>query len=246
MDVPQQILEASTRLMAERGFEGTSLSAIADAVGVRKATLLYHFPSKETLRLAVLDRLLSHWNEALPGLLRLAARTGTDRFEALVAELVDFFSADPARPRLLLREMLDRPEEMRDYLQRAVRPWIGLIADQVRQGQRAGAIRADVDPEAYVLNVVGLALANLSTVRPLGVLLAAPEHAGAHDDHRARYVEELVRIARTSLFVTRAPDARAERQSTPEPRSDSVTEHDSPLRESTPKPPDDRDHEAVR
>jgi TetR/AcrR family transcriptional regulator len=209
MDVPQQILEVTTRLMAERGFEGTSLSAIADDVGVRKATLLYHFPSKEALRLAVLDRLLSHWNEALPRLLRLAASTGVDRFDALVSELVDFFSADPDRARLLLREMLDRPDDMRDYLQQAVRPWIGLIADQVRLGQRAGTIRADVDPEAYVLNVVGFALVNLSTVNPLGVLLAA-EGDGAGP--RERYVRELVRMARASLFTSMAEQRRPPRR----------------------------------
>lgn len=233
MDVPQQILEVATRLMAERGFDGTSLSAIADAVGVSKPTLLYHFPSKETLRLAVLDRLLSHWNEALPRLLLLAVKSGTDRFDALVAELVDFFSADPNRARLLLREMLDRPEAMREYLERVASPWIGLVAEQVRQGQRAGAIRSDVDPEAYVLNVVGLALVNLSTADALGVLLAPRNGAAAH---RERYVAELVRVARTSLFAlpelgdsTSAPDDRSARDQMDQ----------SPL-------PDDRDTEVHR
>ena len=58
MDVRQSILETATRLFAAHGFDGTSLQDIAESVGIRKASLLYHFPAKEKLRLAVLDRLL--------------------------------------------------------------------------------------------------------------------------------------------------------------------------------------------
>src|SRR5205823_5119374 len=84
-----QILTSATRLFARRGFDGTSLQQIAEAVGIRKPSLLHHFPSKDELRRSVLDQMLAHWNDVLPRLL-LAATAGA-RFDSLMHEVVGFF-----------------------------------------------------------------------------------------------------------------------------------------------------------
>ena len=41
---------------------------IAEAVGIRKPSLLYHFKSKDELRENVISEMLAHWNAVLPGL----------------------------------------------------------------------------------------------------------------------------------------------------------------------------------
>src|SRR6202789_3463073 len=109
-DVRASTVVAAMRLFAAHGFEGTALQDIADAVGVSKPAILHHFPSKEHMRQAVLDVILSHWNEALPRLL-LAATAGADRFARVFGEPCRFFAADPDRARMLMREALDRPAE---------------------------------------------------------------------------------------------------------------------------------------
>jgi TetR/AcrR family transcriptional regulator len=45
----RKLLEEAIRLFGQKGYEGTSLDAVATASGVRKQTLLYYFPTKETL-----------------------------------------------------------------------------------------------------------------------------------------------------------------------------------------------------
>jgi AcrR family transcriptional regulator len=45
----RKLLEEAIRLFGQKGYEGTSLDAVASAAGVRKQTLLYYFPTKETL-----------------------------------------------------------------------------------------------------------------------------------------------------------------------------------------------------
>lgn len=50
----QEILEASLELFSVQGFEATSISQIAEAVGIRKASLYSHFESKQ----AILDTLV--------------------------------------------------------------------------------------------------------------------------------------------------------------------------------------------
>ena len=200
VDNADQIRAVATRLFASVGYDGASLQAIAEQVGVTKQTLLYHYPSKEALRRAVLDHVFAHFQQRLPQMLD-AVTSGHGRFEALTRELVQFFDADPDRARLLLRELLDNPEGMRRLLVENLRPWILLVAQYIRQGQQSQLIYADVDPEAYVLNVIILVLANIAMRAMTRSVLggeAAPE------DGYTREMRELFRIGQTALFrVTR-------------------------------------------
>src|SRR5690606_15695429 len=51
-----RILDAAEALFAERGYAGTTLRDVADAVGLRIPSLYNHFPSKDALYAAVLER----------------------------------------------------------------------------------------------------------------------------------------------------------------------------------------------
>ncbi len=154
-----RILTAATQLFAERGYFGTSLAAVAEAAGMRAPSLLYHFASKELLRDAVLEDLLARWKDVVPRLLT-AATTGRDRFDGVLGELVRFFEADPARARLLMREALDRPEAIRALIATHLAPWMSLLCEFIELGQSEGRIHADLDPEAYVTEVVLLAVSH--------------------------------------------------------------------------------------
>lgn len=51
----QRVMEAALGLFAEHGVKGTSLQMIADALGVRKASVYYQFHSKDEIVLAVVE-----------------------------------------------------------------------------------------------------------------------------------------------------------------------------------------------
>jgi AcrR family transcriptional regulator len=195
-DVRARAIAAATRLFAARGFDGTALQDIADEVGVTKPAVLHHFASKEHLRQAVLDAMLAHWQAVLPRLL-LAATGSGDRFDAVFGELHRFFAADADRARIVLREALDRPAELRKLLRGPVRPWLGAVAAYVRAGRQNGRHYADVDDEAYVVHVLQLVI---TAAAAGGVTSSLLDH-----DSRARCDRELARIARASLFVPRPP-----------------------------------------
>lgn len=55
MDMREQILTSAQRLVQQRGFNGFSYADIADEVGIRKASLHHHFPTKTDLGLALID-----------------------------------------------------------------------------------------------------------------------------------------------------------------------------------------------
>ncbi|HAM25299.1 MAG TPA: TetR family transcriptional regulator [Microbacteriaceae bacterium] len=72
LSATEQILDAAARLFVERGYAATSTRAIADAVGIRQASLYYHFANKEQILEVLLMRTVepsmrvAHHLEAAP------------------------------------------------------------------------------------------------------------------------------------------------------------------------------------
>jgi len=199
-DVRTRVVSEATRLLAARGFDGTTVQDIADAVGVTKPAVLHYFPSKEHVREAVLESILAYWKDTLPRLL-LAATASEERFDAVFGELLRFFTSDPNRARVVMREALDRPAEMRKLLRGPVRPWLTAVAQYIHSGQRAERHYADIDPEAYVLLVLQLVLAAAASASVTSPVLEG--------DARGRYEREVARIARASLFPPESRSAPA-------------------------------------
>jgi len=198
MDVRAQILTQATRLFAEQGYDGTSVQQIAEAVGIRKPSLLYHFRSKDSLRENVLAEMLGHWSSVLPGLLLKASTE--ERFDGTMEALSEFFIEDPDRARLLLRETLDRPEQMRAMLAQFVRPWVELLGAQLDRAKNQGLVQEDVDPQAYAVEVITMAVAGTAVIDSLQVILPDEPARGCT---RTRHARELIRIARQSLYTNR-------------------------------------------
>ncbi len=204
VDVAAQILGEATRLFAAHGFDGVSLADIAQAVGIRKPSLLYHFHSKDMLRRAVLETLLARWNDVLPKLL-MAATSGSEQFDAVISKTLAFFIEDRDRARLILRELLDRPTELQPMIETHVRPWATLVSDYIRRGQDQGRLWIDVDPEVYVAHVTLLVLSSIATFEVIAAL-APKSPANSPRVLLERHTHELLRIARTSLFRPRGRD----------------------------------------
>jgi AcrR family transcriptional regulator len=84
----QQILSTARRLLAEHGYEDTTLQMIADEMGVTKAAVYYYFRAKSD----ILQAALRPGMERIEALLAEAAqiRSRRARTEHLVAGFVDF------------------------------------------------------------------------------------------------------------------------------------------------------------
>jgi AcrR family transcriptional regulator len=175
-----------------------TLQSVAEEVGVRKPSVLHHFPSKEAIRQAVLADFWEHWSHVVPRLLQ-GAMEHTNGFEKMIGELVAFFREDPDRARLIIRETLDSPQEFRRLFRAYVMPWLVTIGNNIRDGQQRGMCHAELDPEQHLLQILELIL--ISTA--WGDLVADGPASAPHES--TRHIETLMRIARTSLFTERLP-----------------------------------------
>ncbi len=192
-DVRSRILREATRLFAERGYNGTSIQAISEAVGITRPTLVYHFGSKDQLRTAVIGQLVGHWQSELPRLMAQASGRGP-KLDALMRALYGYFLEDRNRARLILREMLDAPDGLQEHLGTAMQPWTALLVTAMQSARENGVIRHDVDLESFALLITTTAIGVLA-IGDRTAALYAPE-PGLDDQ-----LTELVRIAKTSLFT---------------------------------------------
>lgn len=164
-----RILDASVDAFGSRGYEATSLDDLARALGIRKQTILYWFPSKEALLGACLDAAAAELaDELVPAL--VMAPEGWPRVQALIRKAFRLAARRPAIVGLLREaDRLGPPmstrlvERLAPLVQRAER-W---LADEMD----AGRLRRH-DPDAVVLAaysmLTGLA-SEVETQRALGM-----------------------------------------------------------------------------
>lgn len=84
MTTASELRDAALEEFASAGYLGTSIQAIADRAGVSKASVLYHYSSKETLLDAALSPALDEIGAILPGTAQLSG-TDADQREFLAA-----------------------------------------------------------------------------------------------------------------------------------------------------------------
>ena len=154
----QELLEASLDLFSVQGFEATSISQIAGAVGIRKASLYSHFESKQAILDALVKDVLDHYEEH-----SIFARANWDKFadtedkQALAPDAaaqmiqgqIRYILHDPhiskAR-KMLVIEQFQNPElaklQTKQNYSDVMQYFTGLIKYLIRQG----VLRED-DPE---------------------------------------------------------------------------------------------------
>jgi TetR/AcrR family transcriptional regulator len=146
------ILAAAERLFAERGFDAARLEDVAAAVGIRRASIVYHFRDKAELYDAVLASVLGGLRARLePALLGEGAFPA--RIEAAVSAWIDTVAERPALARLLLREVADGTPARASRLAPHVAPFFALV-ERALEGADA-AMPPDTDPVAVASQVAG-------------------------------------------------------------------------------------------
>lgn len=151
----QEILDASLELFSVHGFEATSISQIADAVGIRKASLYSHFENKQsildTLVKDVLEQYTEHsifaradWEKS-----DVSLPLNSDEAANMIQNQIQYILHDPyvskAR-KMLVIEQFQNPElaklQTKQNYSDVMQYCTGLIKQLIRRG-----VLAEYDPE---------------------------------------------------------------------------------------------------
>ncbi|MER5937060.1 TetR/AcrR family transcriptional regulator [Streptomyces sp. NPDC001928] len=105
-----EIVRAALEVIAERGYRGASLGAVAERVGLTQQGLLHYFPTKDALLVAVLKE-RDQW-DAVPGTRwRIDLLASLVEYNAMRPGIIQTFSA-------LLGESVTEGHPARDYFSR--------------------------------------------------------------------------------------------------------------------------------
>jgi AcrR family transcriptional regulator len=102
VDRPARIRRALVELVAERGFRGTSMAAVAERAGVAAGTAYVHYASKDELVIATYLEVKADLGSTGAAAIDPAARP-RERFTALWHAIHDHLAADPDRARFLIQ-----------------------------------------------------------------------------------------------------------------------------------------------
>ena len=160
-DRQEMILEVAQRYFLDHGYAGTTMSRIAAALGGSKGTLWNHFPSKDALFAAVLDRVARTYRARLSQILDPDAGLEEVLLGACISLVGKVTSPEAiALQRLVISEGGRFPELSRIFFELAPRNTRALLAEFLEGAMRRGALRA-ADPLEAARALTALCMAGL-------------------------------------------------------------------------------------
>jgi AcrR family transcriptional regulator len=188
-----RILDAALASFASRGYEATSLDAVAKELELTKQSILYWFPSKDALLEAVIARSATDLSAALETALARAGE-GWDRVEAVVRSV---FRLAARQPELLglLREVGRLGPPAATQMTLALEPLVQRASSFLEAEMAAGSMRRS-DPRLLLLAIYSTVIGMITEVE---VLRALGEEPTARSLVRRR--ADVLQLLRSALLV---------------------------------------------
>jgi AcrR family transcriptional regulator len=164
----EEILAAAARIFQRKGYHGTSVRDIADAVGLLKGSLYHYISSKEDLLARLFEGLLEDTVAELDVIARRDA-SAAERLREMVRAYARAIIANQDAVGLYLREWRSLPAPELANLAARRRRMRTLFSAVIADGARAGEL-APGDPNLAALAILGMCNWMYEWYRPAGRL----------------------------------------------------------------------------
>ena len=145
VDRRRQILDAAIRVFARQGFHACRVSDIAREAGVAYGLVYHYFDSKEQ----ILNELFAErWSLMLSAIEEVDGRSipAREKLDAVAGFIIDSYRHDPELMKVIIVEVTRAANSFGRTHLPEINQAYEMIAKIVRDAQRAGDFRDDVDP----------------------------------------------------------------------------------------------------
>ena len=152
----EQIAEAALELLARQGIKRLSVGAVARRIGVVPSAVYRHFRGKEEILSAAIERM---GDRLLENVLKAGTleEDSVERLRRLLRLHVQTIRSGYAGPRILFSEgIYGGGANHRQEVYRVIRRYLERVTEVIRQGQRRGDIRREIDPASAAIHFLGL------------------------------------------------------------------------------------------
>ncbi len=149
-------MAAAMKLLPQRGYRRIRLEDVAESAGVSKGTVYHYFANKDDLLARSVAARMAQRHEAIERQLASEGGTAVERLRKFLRQFWDVSVTLQAGlwQRLLVSEIVtEAPEVFAAWAHGLVRRW-RLVEQLIRQGQRRGEFRRNVDVEVAARTIV--------------------------------------------------------------------------------------------
>jgi AcrR family transcriptional regulator len=151
-----RMCRTAAQLFRDRGYDATSVSDVARALGMTKAGLYHHFESKEALLFEIMMYGLERVRDEVIVPVR-AVRDPEERLRQLIVRHARIATRGQGAIAHLGDEIRALPASSRKQVERRMRTYFDLIRDTLTELKAAGRLR-DVDPTVAAFSLLGMIL----------------------------------------------------------------------------------------
>jgi TetR/AcrR family transcriptional repressor of nem operon len=167
-DTRDKLLVQAERLVRMRGYAGFSYADLAKAVGIRKASIHHHFPTKEDLGLALVEVYGERYDHALQEI-RRSTDDGLKRIEAYAdLYLHGLREEQGCLAAALATELGILPDRIRDGVAEFFRRHVAWLRRVLSEGRANATIGKDVTPAQHARMIIATLEGALLMERLLG------------------------------------------------------------------------------
>ncbi|MBJ8348886.1 TetR family transcriptional regulator [Antrihabitans sp. YC2-6] len=148
-------MQHATALFAEKGFAGTSLQDIADAMGLTRPALYHYVANKDELLARLVTEITEQPAQILAGINKRTDLGPVDKLHAMAEAIALHHAAAPDRFRLLVRSETELPDDLSRTHEQSRRRVLKEFISVVGAGIDDGSFRP-VDPRVASLAIIGM------------------------------------------------------------------------------------------
>jgi len=152
----EEILDRTLELVREMGIGGLTTRKIAEGVGFTEAALFRHYPTKQALLLALMDRLEDLLVEPIARIAADGAVGAAERLERMVRHHTTVVRQFNSLPIILLAEAsVSGDTALVDRMRAIFERYLSLLEEVVRAGQASGQLVGAIQPDCIAMLLLG-------------------------------------------------------------------------------------------